>query len=83
MKVNSRKIVVLVSGWVVVGDYTPFDTSIHLTNSSVIRRWGTEGGLGQLALEGATAETVLEPCGSLMAPMASVIMVIDVIAKGF
>lgn len=59
-----KVVLVLQRGWVVVGDLsseTP--EKVTLTNASVIRRWGTTKGLGQLALEGPQQATVLDPCG--------------------
>ncbi len=59
-----KTILVLQRGWVVVGDLTTEDASkVRLENASVIRRWGTTKGLGQLALEGPQKATELDPCG--------------------
>lgn len=59
-----KTILVLQRGWVVVGDLVD-DTAerVVMENASVIRRWGTTKGLGQLALEGPQTATVLDPCG--------------------
>ena len=69
----AKTIVVLQRGWVVVGDLWESQTGIKLDNASVIRRWGTTKGLGQLALEGPQAETQLEPCGTVEARHEAVI----------
>lgn len=47
----------------VVGDLTIVGPTGYLTNASFIRRWGTTKGLGQLAISGATSDTILDPCG--------------------
>lgn len=71
----SKVILVLQRGWVVVGDLTHEDASVvHLDNASVIRRWGTTKGLGQLALEGPQKETILDPCGVVEAHPLAVVL---------
>lgn len=54
-------IVILQRGWVMVGKLQKKGEYFKLLNGSVIRRWGTSSGLGQLAKEGKQSETVLEP----------------------
>lgn len=61
---SGRYIVIGNRGNIVVGDLTIDGDMGHLENASVIRRWGTSKGLGQLALEGKQPETELDPCGS-------------------
>ena len=58
------RIVVLQRGWVVVGRWTEQNDRCTLAEGSVIRRWGTTGGLSQLAAKGPQAATVLEPVTS-------------------
>lgn len=60
---KGRYIVIGNRGHVLVGDLIIKGTTGHLKNASVIRRWGTNKGLGQLALEGKTNETILDECG--------------------
>jgi hypothetical protein len=62
---------------VVVGDIAEETaTKVRLTNASVIRRWGTTKGLGELAITGPTLATVLDPCGEVIAhPLAIVFRV--------
>lgn len=80
MKDGRRVIAVLQRGWVVTGitvrDEDDADGSLHLEQASVIRRWGTTRGLGQLALKGPQQETVLDPCGTVLAHEGAVVMVI-------
>lgn len=74
----TRKIVVLQRGWIVVGDVHHEGTTVVVNSASVIRRWGTTNGLGQLALAGATKETILDLCGTVRAHELAVVMYIDV-----
>ena len=39
-----------------------YSIAVKLTNASVIRKWGTTQGLGQL-ITGPVKDTVLDPCG--------------------
>jgi hypothetical protein len=63
---SNHRIVVLQRGWVAVGE---LDRSaapqLKLENASIIRRWGTTKGLGELAAEGPRGQTVLDPAGTL------------------
>lgn len=60
----AKKIVIGQRGWVFVGEHSMEGDDHVLTNASVIRRWGTSKGLGQLAAEGPTSTTVLDPLPS-------------------
>lgn len=60
---NPKTILVLQRGWVVVGDLAEdSETKVRLVNASVVRRWGTTKGIGELALKGPQKNTVLDPC---------------------
>lgn len=62
--VNSDiKIVVLQRGWIAIGRYSEDGDDCRLQNAYIIRRWGTTSGLGELALEGKQADTVLDKAG--------------------
>ncbi len=54
-------IVILQRGWVMVGDLTQDGTEMTLRDASVIRVWGTDRGLGQIAKDGPTGKTKLDP----------------------
>ncbi len=70
-----KVILVLQRGWVVVGDVIEeMDDRLELANASVIRRWGTTKGLGQLALEGPQKATVLDVCGTVLAHPLSIVL---------
>jgi len=71
------KIVVLDRGFVYVGRVTLEPDWCVITGAKNIRYWGTTRGLGQLALEGPTASTKLDPVGTIRAPMRAVISILD------
>ena len=72
-----KKIVVLDRGWVVVGDVTIEGGNVIVDNCQNIRRWGTSRGLGQLAENGPTAETKLDPQPRTETNVLCVIQMID------
>jgi hypothetical protein len=72
-----KRIVVLHRGWVVVGDYQATENEIVISEASVIRCWGTERGLGELAAEGPRPHTVLDACGTVRAHPLGVVLTID------
>lgn len=55
------KIVILQRGWVMVGRFERNGADCKLHNASVIRSWGTSKGLGQIAKDGPTSSTKLDP----------------------
>lgn len=55
------KILVLQRGWVVVGRISREGSQVSFSGGYVIRRWGTEHGIGQLAAEGPLPDTKLDP----------------------
>jgi len=54
------KICVLERGWVAVGQLERDGDEYILVNGSIIRRWGTSEGLGELAMKGPLPETKLD-----------------------
>ncbi len=66
-------IVVLQRGWVAVGRLHQDDDKITLTDASIIRRWGTTKGLGEL-VNGPTSETVLDPAGTIRGHILTVVL---------
>jgi len=71
------QILVLQRGWVVVGEVHHEGSEIVVSPSSVVRRWGTARGLGQIAAGGPTAETVLDPAGTVRVHELAVVMSLD------
>lgn len=64
------RIVVLQRGWVLIGNYSEKGDRGYLHNASVIRKWGTTKGLGELVdgpvLSGAYGPTVLDKCHGIV-----------------
>ena len=50
---------------------------IVIRDARNIRRWGTTRGLGQLALEGPTSATTLDPVGVVRAPARSLVSILE------
>ena len=60
------QIVVVEGGWVLVGiaKLTGVQSqTLELTGAHVVRHWGTTKGLGEIALDGPTKQTVLDKLG--------------------
>jgi len=70
-------IVVLDRGFVVVGTVSYDGSYIIIEKCQNIRRWGTTRGLGQLASEGPTADTELDPQPSTKVHELQVVQIID------
>lgn len=80
-ELNGRYIVVLTNGWVFVGTLEKLtEEDAKFSNAANIRTWGTTRGLGELANNGATNSTVLDPCGKLVARHSATLFVIPVTA---
>ena len=59
-----KVIAIATNGFVYIGEVEVDNVShLRLTDAYNIRKFGTTRGLGQIALEGPTRETVLDPCG--------------------
>ena len=55
------KIVILQRGWVMIGKFERTGSECKLHNASVIRKWGTTNGLGELS-NGKLPDTILDKC---------------------
>ncbi len=73
---SDLSIVILDRGFVVVGHARVDGDWIEIADASVVRRWGTTRGLGEIAMGGPTSRTELDPCGELRSPLRAVIGVI-------
>lgn len=71
------KIVVLQRGWIVVGNVTHEGDEVVVSESSVVRRWGTTRGIGEIAINGPTTSTILDPVGTVRAHKLAVVLTID------
>jgi hypothetical protein len=74
----SIKIALLDNGFVYVGLVSIADNMVVIHHARNIRVWGTTRGLGQIALEGPTAETVLDKTGNVIAPYHALNHLMDV-----
>ena len=70
------RIVVAQRGWVLVGRWQQDGEMVTLTNASVIRRWGTSKGLGELR-SGPKPSTTLDPAGTVRLHILTVVLTID------
>ncbi len=59
------RIVVLQRGWAFVGRYSHDKQEVTISQARVIRRWGTTKGLGEIAEDGPTQKTILDPAGTV------------------
>lgn len=59
------KIAILQRGWVMVGRFGKKGTQCFLEDASIVRNWGSTKGLGEIASNGPTDKTILDPCGKV------------------
>ena len=71
------QIVVLPRGHVLVGNLYTFGNDCELRNASTVRRWGTDSGLGQLAIEGPQENTILDREGVARFNLQAIVKRID------
>lgn len=69
----TKYILVIQAGWVLIGDVEETPSKYLITNGSVIEKWGTTMGLGEIALKGPTKDTVLRAFGEGDVPKSSVL----------
>ena len=77
MNVTGLQIAVLERDWVFIGEASMADGLLTLSKARNIRRWGTTTGLGEIATGGPTKKTVLDDAGTIRAPIANVIALIE------
>ena len=71
------RILVLQRGWAVVGRHHRDGVEHVLTDASVIRRWGTSRGIGEIALAGPTRDTVPDKAGTVRAHELATVLILD------
>jgi hypothetical protein len=71
------KIVVLQRGHVAVGRLAKTDDMCKLAGASIIRRWGTTKGLGEIAFDGPTKSTILDKCPDIEFHILTSILIMD------
>ena len=76
-KYPSLQIVILDRGFIYVGNVDISGDWVTITNARNIRRWGTTNGLGELAKSGPLKDSVLDPAGTVRAPIRSVVGMIE------
>lgn len=72
------RIAVIEGGWVLAGHYSVKDEIVTLERSSVIQRWGTDKGLGQLCLTGPTNDSTIHPTGTAEVNQRAVLFTLKV-----
>lgn len=75
---TTRKIIVTRDRWNIVANVTRAVNELVLTDAAVIRYWGTSKGLGELAIDGPTAKTVLDPLPKTRVAVDNVLFMLDV-----
>lgn len=77
-KPSDVQIVVVDGRWNFIARVSREPGFVVLTDASVIRYWGTTAGLGELAKDGPTGKTKLDPCeGVVRIPEARVVFTLD------
>ena len=71
------QIAVLDRGFVYVGDVARDGDWYVISGARNVRRWGTTRGLGQLALDGPTPQTILDPVGTVRVNGRALLTLID------
>ena len=77
MEESDVKIAILQRGWVFVGNAKQDGEYITLHNAQCIRNWGTTRGLGELAENGPTESTKLDPHGTVKFHILTSVALID------
>lgn len=75
---TTKQILVLQRGWVVIGDVEKTEAEIKVSNCLVIRVWGTSKGLGEIAQNGPTDKTKLDPCPPVTIHPLTVVLYMNV-----
>jgi len=70
-------IAVVDRGFIYVGEVEHDGEWCHILNARNIRIWGTENGLGELALNGPQSDTKLDPVGKVSIPRHALIHLIE------
>lgn len=73
-----KQIVILQRGWVFIGDLSKDGEEFTLSNAKNIRSWGTTKGLGEIAENGPTSATKLDPAGTVRFHQLTVVARLDV-----
>ena len=71
------RIVILDKGFVSVGVWTEGESWCSLDNAAIVRRWGTTKGLGEIAENGPTSATILDPTPRQRFPLHSIVNTLE------
>lgn len=74
---NNIQIVIAQRGWVFVGEVSEEGDKVIIKKAKNIRRWGTTKGLGEIAMGGPTAHTVLDDMGTVTLHVLTIVARID------
>ena len=76
-KLPDFALIILTSGFVYAGVPRIEGDYIHITKAKNVRVSGTTRGFGQLASEGPTGETKLDPCPDVLAPLSALVHIMS------
>ncbi len=71
------QIIILDRGYVYVGNVSIDDNWVLITTARNVRRWGTTKGLGELAANGPLKDSIIDPVGTVRAPLRALIGLIE------
>lgn len=74
---HGLQIVILDRGFVYVGTVSIDGDWVLITDAQNVRRWGTIKGLGELAKSGPLKDTILDPAGTVRAPLRALIGLVE------
>lgn len=74
---GEMRIAVLDRGWVYAGKCRMDGETLVISDAKNIRRWGTTGGLGELAAKGPQPETRMDDYGTVRVPQRAVIFLVE------
>lgn len=74
---KDKKIVVVASGWVFIGNVNEEEDSVVIKSAENIRKWGTARGLGEVALKGMPSGAEVDQYGTVRVPKGQVLFTID------
>lgn len=72
-----KQIIIAQRGWVFVGDVSKAGEQVVIENAQCIRRWGTTKGLGEIAANGPTSSTKLDPFGTVRLHELAIVATLD------
>ena len=74
---STVRIAVLNRGWIVIGRVSQKKNKTFISNASIIRKWGTTKGLGELAEFGVLNNTILDKCNDIEVETINVVLLMN------